>query len=103
MSNQTVIETIQKKFDYVLSRVQEGPLFEEEKKELEFLLWMARNNESIWGVAISNHFQLANTDQEQDISSLIEQLASQCVDDIFTMTCVVGQNAVILLLRTLNK
>lgn len=94
------ITAIQQKFDYVISHVQEGPLSKDEHEDLIRILNTKRYHESMWGKAIDS---VLNTDEGADNSELIQGLASQCMDDIFTMVCIVGQKAVIYLLRTIEQ
>lgn len=52
-------------------------------------------NDSIWGHAIQSVFANGG-----DVDQLIENLASQAYDDPFTMSCIVGLDSTILLLKT---
>lgn len=65
--------------------------------DIETLIEMLRKveHDSLWGTAISNVFENGG-----DVNLLIKQLASQSVDDPFTMSCIVGMKATIMLLRS---
>ena len=88
---------VQKKMQYIITGIEEGPLTSIEEGELIELLEFAKKHNSIWGKAIRN-----NLDDLDARADLIKGLAGQCIDDIFTMTCVVGQKAVLFLLRTIQ-
>lgn len=89
-------DSIQQKMTYMISRVEEGPLSSFEEAELLELLERAQNHPSIWGSAIRKDL---HTEQRHE---LLAGLASQCADDLFTMVCILGQKAVIYLLRSLE-
>lgn len=91
------IASIQRKMSYVISRVQEGPLVDEERDELMAILGRLKGDD-LWSIGIRNY--LAGP-RDHD-GEFITGLADQCMDDIFTMTCIMGQKAVIYLLRTVQ-
>lgn len=69
------------------------PLDKDEKFVLVNLL---RNNrhDSIWGDAIRKVFR-----DNGDVDALIQGLAEQGMDDIFTMVCILGKDLTRLILR----
>jgi hypothetical protein len=89
------IAALEKKFQYVLSRVEEGPLSAFDEEELIDVLGHAKKHNSIWGEAIRNNLKPIFSDNAE----LIKGLAQQCRDDIFTMVCVLGQKGAILVMR----
>lgn len=93
------IDAIRKKMEYVIDRVGAGSLNMRELKALTEHLASIKHD-SIWGLAIQQHF--AKPELERNDLALIEHLADQAMDDIFTMTCILGLQAVILILRTVN-
>lgn len=58
-------------------------------------LLKANNHDSLWGDAIRRTFE-----KDGDVDKLIAQLASQTMDDPFVMCCIVGRDAMVLLLRS---
>jgi hypothetical protein len=89
--------SIRKKMEYIIDRVKDGQLGEAEMTELMNILAKV-NGTSMWAIGIRGYMDgPRGHDQE-----FIRGLADQCMDDIFTMTCIVGQAAVIYLLRTVN-
>lgn len=93
-------QAIHEKMTYMMERVSQGPLSSFEEGQLLEILQNIQRGNSLWAVAVINHFKQP-ADQRDDWE-LINGLASQCRDDLFTMICVLGQAAVIYLLRTLN-
>jgi len=91
------VASIRKKMSYIISRVEEGPLVAEEREEMLAILGRIKGTD-MWSIGIRKYME---GDRDHD-DEFIEGLASQCMDDIFTMTCVVGQKAVIYLLRTIK-
>jgi hypothetical protein len=58
-------------------------------------------SDSLWGVAIRQVFDAPDSDLNRKlVQSLVEQLASQAIDDPFTMSCVVGHKTMVLLLKS---
>lgn len=94
-------QSVADKMKYIIEQVGQGKLSSLEEGELIERLENASQHKSIWGVAIRNHFE--KPIEDRDDWQLINGLASQCMDDLFTMICVVGQEAIILLLRTVNN
>lgn len=97
------VYSVQKKMNYIIGRVQFGPLTSYEEGELFELLEKFGNDNSIWNIAVKNHFKAKNAGSEVDTWDLIEGLARQCMDDLFTMVCCFNQDTVIYLLRTVKK
>lgn len=93
-------QSVADKMNYIIGKMSEGPLTSLDEGELIERLENARDHKSIWGVAIRNHFE--KPIEDRDDWQLINGMASQCMDDLFGMVCIVGQEAVILLLRTVN-
>ena len=93
-------QSIADKMTYIINRVGEGPLSSLDEGELIGRLEAAKDHKSIWGVAIRQHFD--KPAEDRDDWHLINGMASQCMDDLFGMVCIIGQEAVILLLRTVN-
>lgn len=93
-------QAIADKMNYMITEVGKGALTSIEEGELIEQLENASQHRSVWGTAIRMHFE--KPIEERDDWELINGMASQCMDDLFTMICVVGQKAVILLLRTVN-
>lgn len=94
-----VQHAVASKMQYIIDEIGNGPLSSIEEQDLIETLKMRSDNESIWGVAIKTHFDKGNTDH----SALIQGLASQCKDDIFTMICIVGLKGSIYLLRAYKE
>lgn len=88
---------VQKKFDYIHERIEEGPLAEQEYQEMIGILSRIKGDD-LWSIGIRNYFQ----NPQPNHTEFVAGLASQCMDDIFTMTCIVGQKAVLYLLRTVQ-
>lgn len=93
-------QSVANKMDYIIEQIGNGPLTSLEEGELLEILQNLKRGDSILGHSIQKHFDLP-ADQRDDWE-MINGLASQCYDDLFTMVCVVGQAGVILLLRTLK-
>lgn len=91
-------ESVRKKMAYIISRVEEGPLVQEERDELLKILANV-TGDNIWAIGIRSYMEGVRENDAQFIAGL----ADQCMDDIFTMTCIVGQKAVIYLLRTVQN
>ena len=91
------IASIESKMRYIISRVEEGPLVDEEREEMMGILSRVKGTD-LWSIGIRQYFENGGGHDEE----FIDGLASQCMDDIFTMTCIVGQKAVIYLLRTVK-
>lgn len=90
--------SVLKKMQYVIDLIGKGPLSSVEEGELIQGLESRKDHSSLWGIAIKSHFESG-----MDHKEFIEGLASQCSDDIFTMSCVVGLGNAILLLRTIQN
>lgn len=82
---------------YIISRIEEGPLAKAEYDEMIAILGRIKGDD-MWSIGIRNYFKGEHTDH----TDFLQGLASQCMDDIFTMTCIVGQKAVLYLLRTVQ-
>jgi len=95
--------SVEIKMKYIISRVEAGPLTSYEEGELFELLERFSNNDSIYNIAVKNHFLAKNAGSDVDTWDLIAGLASQCMDDLFTMVCCFNQDTVIYLLRTVKK
>lgn len=94
-------EAVRLKMVGILDQIGQGPLNSLERVELLGLLRMAgHRSDSLWADAIRLHF--IKPPAQRNDSQLIEALASQCLDDLFTMVCIVGQKAAIYLLRTVK-
>jgi len=91
------VASIHKKISYIIEQVEQGPLTPE---ELESLFKILRNvkGDNLWAIGIRSYMA---GPRDHDMKFL-EGLADQCMDDIFTMTCIVGQDGVICLLRTVK-
>lgn len=96
------IASVEKKFNYFKSRIEFGPLTSYEEGELLELLEKFGNDDTIYNIACKSHFLAKSLGQEVNDWELIEGLASQCVDDVFTMVCAFSQQTVIYLLRTVK-
>jgi hypothetical protein len=92
------IASIQEKMRYMVSRVQEGPLVQEEYDEMIGILSRVKGTD-MWSIGIRKYLE---GPRDHD-AEFIAGLASQCMDDIFTMTCIVGQKCLIYLLRTVSN
>jgi len=90
-------QSVANKMAYIINRIAEGPLVKEEHDEMVAILGRVKGDD-LWSIGIRSYFATGQTDHTEFIAGL----ASQCMDDIFTMTCIVGQKAVIYLLRTVN-
>lgn len=95
----TAQQAVQKKMQYVIDQVAKGPLSCIEEGELIESLSKIKAEGSLWGRSIALHFE----NPEADHNALIKDLASQCMDDIFTMSCVVGLKTAIMILRTVSN
>lgn len=91
------VASVHKKMTYIMEQVQRGPLVEAEKTELIGILERVKGD-SLWAIGIRSYMDGPRGHDDQ----FIRGLADQCMDDIFTMTCIVGQAAAIYLLRTVN-
>lgn len=91
------ITSVRKKMAYIINRVEQGPLVQEERDELFAILGKIKGD-NLWATGIRSYMEGARDHDDQFIAGLAEQ----CMDDIFTMVCIVGQKAVIYLLRTVN-
>lgn len=92
------VASVHKKMTYIMEQVERGPLVEAERTELMGILERVKG-ESMWAIGIRGYLDGPRGHDEE----FIRGLADQCVDDIFTMTCIVGQAAVIYLLRTIQN
>lgn len=97
------VHSIEKKMNYIIGRVQFGPLTSMEEAELLELLEGRASDKNIWTMGIKTFFDKKNAGDEVDQEAFFDGMASQCMDDIMTMTCILGMNTVIFLLRTVNK
>jgi hypothetical protein len=93
-------QIIAEKMNYMIAQVGDGPLSSWEEGDLLDILQKMQHGKSIWAQAIRGHFQ--QDPEKRNDWELINGLANQCRDDLLTMVCVVGQAALIYLLRTLN-
>lgn len=91
------IESVRKKMAYIISRVEEGPLVQEEREEL-FTILANVKGDNLWAIGIRSYMEGVRDHDDQFIAGL----ADQCMDDLFTMVCIVGQKAAIFLLRSVN-
>jgi hypothetical protein len=91
-------QAVNKKFSSILAQLNRPLTYLEEGLLIEQLKTL-KDSQTIWGLAISRHFEKGDGDHR----ALIDQLADQCKDDIFTMASIVGEtNAVLLLRSTIN-
>lgn len=72
------------------------PLTEHDWTNLRNILQDCKSD-SFWGLAIRKVF-----DDGGDVEALINGLADQAMDDVFTMSCIVGKEGTRLLLRTIQ-
>jgi hypothetical protein len=91
------VASIHKKMTYIIEQVEQGPLCQEELLDLFNVLGNVKGD-GLWAIGIRSYLA-GPRDHDQ---AFLDGLAEQCMDDIFTMTCIVGQKAVILLLRTVK-
>jgi hypothetical protein len=89
------VASIQKKMLYLIQQVEQGPLVAEERQNLFDILAQVKGD-NLWAIGIRSYMQGPRDHDDQFLAGLAEQ----CMDDIFTMTCIVGQKAVVYLLRT---
>lgn len=97
LSKNKAIASVFKKMSYIIEEIERGPLAAEEYQALLNILGRVKSD-NVWAVGIHLYMQ---GPREHD-HEFIAGLAEQCMDDIFTMTCIVGQEAVMLLLRTVK-
>lgn len=83
---------------YVIGQLSEGPLTCMEEAILVENLQNLKDKTSAWGFAIHLHFQKPDRDDQQ----LLDSLRMAAVDDIFTISCVLGLANAILVLRTIK-
>jgi hypothetical protein len=95
LTRNKAVSSIQKKMLYLIQQVEQGPLVAEERQNLFDILGQVKGD-SLWAIGIRSYLQGARDHDE----TFLAGLADQCMDDIFTMTCIVGQKAVVYLLRT---
>lgn len=87
---------LHKKMGQILEEIGK-PITKDGMATLENLL-KANKHDSLWGLAIRRVFN-----DDGDKAKLITMLADQAMDDPFTMQCIVGMDATILLLRTIKN
>lgn len=96
IASNKAVASVHKKMTYIIEQVERGPLAEAERTELMGILERVKGD-SLWAIGIRSYMGGPRENEDQ----FIRGLADQCMDDIFTMTCIVGQAAVIYLLRTI--